>query len=188
MLLHTIRSAMTVVVLAACLMHAGLQSVSAAVPPSGPAAPAQVPLMVEPPVVNFGVVAPGTKHPARFVLRNIGSTPLTIERAQPGCKCTDISDIAGKVIAPGGTLELTASLLVPKSPGDKDAKVMITVAGYPGLVLANMVADVTQPVRAAPAFVDALKDKQEGVVHLSSIDGKPFKVTSAGGRAPLCGL
>ncbi len=62
---------------------------------------------------------------------------------------------------------------------------MITVAGYPGLVLANMVADVTQPVRAAPAFVDALKDKQEGVVHLASIDGKPFKVTSAGGRAPL---
>jgi hypothetical protein len=185
MLLHTIRSAMTAAVLAVCLMHAGLQSASAAAPPSGPVAPAQVPLMVEPPVVNFGVVAPGTKHPARFLLRNIGSAPLTIERAQPSCKCTDISDIAGKVIAPGATLELTASLLVPKSPGDKDAKVMITVAGYPGLVLANMMADVTQPIRAAPAFVDALKDKQEGVVHLSSIDGKPFKVTSAGGRAPL---
>ncbi|MEI6475600.1 MAG: DUF1573 domain-containing protein, partial [Planctomycetota bacterium] len=145
----------------------------------------QAPLMVEPPKVDFGVVAPGTKHPAHFVLRNVGSSPLTIERAQPSCKCTDISDIAGKVIAPGGTLELNASLLVPKSPGEKDAKVMITVAGYPGMVLASMVADVTQPVRAAPAFVDALKDKQEGVVHLSSIDGKPFKVTGAGGRAPL---
>ncbi|HAQ66343.1 MAG TPA: hypothetical protein DCR70_01005, partial [Phycisphaerales bacterium] len=83
MLLHTIRSAMTAAVLAACLMHVGLCSVAAAAPPSVPGAPVQAPLMVEPPVVNFGVVAPGTKHPARFVLRNIGSTPLTIERAQP---------------------------------------------------------------------------------------------------------
>ena len=46
---------------------------------------------------------------------------------------------------------------VPKSPGEKDAKVMITVAGKQGLVLAKMVADVTQPVRSAPAHVDALK-------------------------------
>ena len=163
----------------------GLRSVSAAASQSTATTTVQAPLMVEPPKVDFGVVAPGTKHPAHFVLRNVGSSPLTIERAQPSCKCTDISDIAGKVIAPGGTLELSASLLVPKSPGDKDAKVMITIAGYPGMVLATMVADVTQPVRAAPAFVDALKDKQEGVVHLSSIDGKPFKVTGAGGRAPL---
>ena len=173
------------VAVTASVMCVGVRAVSAAVPPPASAAATQAPLMVEPPMVDFGVVAPGTKHPGHFILRNVGTVPLTIDRAQPSCKCTDISDIAGKVIAPGGTLELTASLLVPKSPGSKDAKVMITVAGYPGMVLANMIADVTQPVRATPAFVDALKGKQDGVVHLASVDGKPFKVTSAGGRAPL---
>ena len=74
MLLNTIRSAMPAAVLAACLMHAAPYSVAAAAPPSGlgaspsgQASPAQVPLMVEPPIVDFGVVAPGTKHPARCV-------------------------------------------------------------------------------------------------------------------------
>ena len=153
--------------------------------PPAPQAPSAIPLLVEPPVVDFGVVAPGSKHPARFVLRNAGSEPLTIARAQPSCKCTDISDIAGKTIPPGGQLELTAALQVPKSPGEKDAKVMITVAGKQGMVIAKMVADVTQPVRATPAYVDALKGVQEGVVKLSSVDGKPFKVTMAGGRAPV---
>ena len=152
---------------------------------SAPQAPSTSPLLVDPPVVDFGVVAPGTKHPARFVLRNAGSEPLTIARAQPSCKCTDISDIAGKTIPPGGQLELTAALQVPKSPGEKDAKVMITVAGKQGMVIAKMVADVTQPVRATPAYVDALKGVQEGVVKLASLDGKPFKVTMAGGRAPV---
>lgn len=161
------------------------QGVPAARPgPQAPAA-ARAPLAVEPPIVKFGTVAPGTKHPARFTLRNLGSVPLTIERAAPSCKCTDISDIVGKVIEPGATLELTAALQVPKSPGEKDAKVMISVAGYPGMVLAQMVAEVTQPVRCAPAYVDALKGVQEGVVSFSSVDGKPFRITAAGGRPPL---
>ena len=162
-----------------------VQGVPAARPPMQAPAAARVPLLVDPPIVNFGTVAPGTKHPARFVLRNAGAVPLTIERAAPSCKCTDISDIVGKVIEPGGSLELTAALQVPKSPGEKDAKVMISVAGQPGMVLAQMVAEVTQPVRCAPAYVDALKGVQEGTVAFSSVDGKPFRITSAGGRPPI---
>ena len=142
-------------------------------------------LAVDPPMINFGTVAPGTKHPARFMLRNTGAEPLTIVKAQPSCKCTDVSEIAGKTIPPGGSLELTAALLVPKSPGEKDAKVMISVQGQAGMVLAQMVADVTMPVRATPAYVDALKGKAEGSVSLASVDGKPFRVLSAGGRAPV---
>jgi len=176
----------------ACLVAAAGPACSESPAPAPAPAPAQaaVPpaagpsLVVEPPEVNFGRVAPGTKHPARFVLRNAGGAPLTIASAKPSCKCTDISPIEGKTIPPGGTLELTAALQVPKSPGEKDAKVMITVAGSPGLVLAKMVADVTQPVRAEPAYVDALKGVSAGTVRLSSVDGKPFRVLSAGGKAP----
>lgn len=145
----------------------------------------RIPLLVDPPSVDFGRVAPGSKHPARFTLRNAGSEPLTIAKAVPSCKCTDVSDIVGKTIPPGGALELSAALQVPRSPGEKDAKVMISVQGKPGLVVARMVADVTQPVRSVPAYVDALRGAQGGTIRLSAVDGMPFRVTSAGGRAPV---
>jgi hypothetical protein len=153
----------------------------AAVPAQAAAA---VPLVVEPAEVNFGRVAPGSKHPARFVLRNVGSAPITIASAKPSCKCTDVTDIAGKTIAPGATLELEAALQVPRSPGEKDAKVMIAAQGFQGLVLARMVAEVTQPVRAVPAHVDALKGNASGTIRLEATDGVPFRILSAGGRAP----
>ena len=47
-----------------------------------------------------------------------------------------------------------------------------------------MQADVTMPVRVEPAYVDALKGVQEGQVRVASVDGAPFRVTAAGGKAP----
>jgi hypothetical protein len=155
-------------------------------PQRGPA-PQQRPagtLSVEPPLVDFGVVAPSTKHPARFTLRNTGASPVTITKAQPSCKCTDVSDIAGRTLGPGESVELTAALSVPASPGIKDARVMIAVQGQPGLVEARMQADVTFPVRVEPAYVDALKGATEREIAVSSVDGKPFRITAAGGRPP----
>jgi hypothetical protein len=148
------------------------------------AAPRAAPLVVEPPMRDFGVVAPGSRHPTTFTLRNAGTAPITIARAQPSCKCTDLTPIDGKTLAPGESIELGATLAVPDSPGVKDAKVMISVTGYPGVVMAAMQADVTFPVRVDPAYVDALKGVATGVVTLRSVDGTPFRVRSAGGRPP----
>jgi hypothetical protein len=150
--------------------------------PGAPQPVPQIPIAVEPPMVDFGVVAPGSKHPATFTLRNIGTQPLTVAQAQPSCKCTDISPIAGSVIQPGGTLTLTAALSVPLTPGEKDAKVMISFLNTKGMIVANMKADVTLPIRATPAYLDALKGKKSGTIQLSSVDGKPFKVITAGGK------
>src|SRR5262245_3646756 len=133
-------SASASLLLLAALCAAAPQAASptaaqAASPQTRPANPPQVapqvqiPVSVTPPEVDFGVVAPGTKHRATFTLRNLGNQPLTIERAAPSCKCTDITPMDGKTIPPGGTLEFSATLQVPKTPGDKDAKVMITFAG-----------------------------------------------------------
>ena len=147
-----------------------------------PAAPAAV--VVEPPLIDFGRVAPGSRHPARFMVRNVSSAPVTVARAMPSCKCTDLSDIVGRTIAPGTAIELTATLAVPGSPGQKDAEVLIALQGVPGVARARMQADVTMPVRVEPAYVDALKGVQEGEIRVSSVDGAPFRVTAAGGRAP----
>ena len=153
-------------------------------PPAGPTPQRGAPLVIDPPLRDFGVVAPGSRHPTTFVLRNAGSAPLTIARAQPSCKCTDVTLIDGKTLAPGESVELGATLAVPDSPGLKDAKVMISVNGFPGVVVAAMQADVTFPVRVDPAYVDALKGVSSGVVTLRSVDGTPFRVLSAGGRPP----
>ena len=151
---------------------------------SAPAPAAQAAVVVEPPVIDFGRVAPGSRHPARFMVRNVSSAPVTVARAMPSCKCTDLSDIVGRTIAPGAAIELTATLAVPGSPGQKDAEVLIALQGIPGVGRARMQADVTMPVRVEPAYVDALKGVQEGEIRVSSVDGAPFRVTAAGGRAP----
>jgi hypothetical protein len=166
----------------ACAASAAVGQAPASVP-APPAVPATA-VVVEPPLIDFGRVAPGSRHPARFMLRNASRVPVTIARATPSCKCTDLSDIVGQTIAPGAAIELTATLAVPGSPGQKDAEVLIAIQGLPGVVRARMQADVTMPVRVEPAYVDALKGAQEGEIRLSSVDGTPFRVTAAAGRAP----
>ena len=165
----------------ACLAQ-GLAQAPTPAATSPPAAPAAV--VVEPPLIDFGRVAPGSRHPARFMVRNVSSAPVTVARAMPSCKCTDLSDIVGRTIAPGAAIELTATLAVPGSPGQKDAEVLIALQGVPGVARARMQADVTMPVRVEPAHVDALKGVQEGEIRVTSVDGAPFRVTAAGGRAP----
>lgn len=173
----------------ALLAALGAAAIAVAQVPAVPAAPAPAAaapaaVLVEPPVIDFGRVASGSRHPARFLLRNVSGSAVTVARAMPSCKCTDVSDVVGRSIAPGATIELTATLAVPASPGQKDAEVLIALQGIPGVARARMQADVTMPVRVEPAYVDALKGAQEGEVRVTSVDGAPFRVTAAGGRAP----
>lgn len=143
------------------------------------------PVRCEPAEVDFGIVTPGSSHEARFVLRNAGTQPVRIAKATPSCKCTEISPVEGLVIAPGSELELRATLAVPRTPGEKDAKVFLVFEGFKAPLLAKMRADASLPVRATPAFVDALKGVSSGSVRVESRDGKPFRILSAGGTAPI---
>lgn len=150
-----------------------------------PQAASTPPVVIDPPRVDFGRVQPGSKHPAKFAIRNVGSQPLTIKSVVPSCKCTDINALAGSVIAPGASVELLATLDVPGTPGEKEAKVFLTFDGYPAPVMAMLKADASLPVRANPAYIDALKKVSAGTVEVSATDGKPFLILSAGGVAPI---
>lgn len=143
------------------------------------------PVSIEPPLVDFGKVAPGSKLPAKFVIRNMGGQPLTIKSVVPSCKCTGVNILAGTVIAPGASVDLLVTLDVPGTPGEKDAKVFLTFEGYGAPRMALLKADASLPIRVTPAYIDALKAVVEGVLRVASDDGKPFRILSAGGRDPV---
>ncbi len=150
----------------------------------GPASSARAAAVVEPAVVELGAIEPASLHPAHFVIRNLTNQSLTVKAALPNCKCTDISDVSGKVIAPGGTLGLDASLKAPRAPGEKEAKVTILFEGQVPPVTAAIKGDVQFPVIAEPPYCDALKENVRGVVKLRSKDGKPFRILRSGGKDP----
>ena len=143
------------------------------------------PVVVDPAIVDFGKVPPGSKHPATFLITNAGPAPLTVKSVVPSCKCTGVNALAGTVIAPGSSATLLATLDVPTTPGEKDAKVFVTFEGYPQPVMALLKADASLPIRVTPAYLDALKGVASGTVALASQDGTPFTVVSAGGVAPV---
>ncbi|MFM7481109.1 MAG: DUF1573 domain-containing protein [Planctomycetota bacterium] len=142
------------------------------------------PVAVEPPQIDFGKVKPGSKLPGKFMLRNMAPSAVTVKSVTPSCKCTDVSLALGTVIPAGGSVEVAATLAVPTTPGEKDAKVFIVFEGFGAPTMAMLKADATLPIRATPAFVDALKGTMTGVVQVSSEDQQPFRVLSAGGVAP----
>jgi len=142
------------------------------------------PIVVAPPVVDIGVVEPGSTTPAKFTIINTGKTEVTVLKATPNCTCTAISDLAGRRIAPGATLELNASLAAPQAPGTKEAVVFLTFNGAPP-AQAKIKGEIRMKVEATPPYCDALKDTTRGTVKLRAADGKPFTVTKAGGMPPV---
>ena len=139
---------------------------------------------VAPDLVDFGAIEPGSTHPAKFMLINTGASAVTVSNATPNCKCTAISDVKGKTIAPGGTLELNASLHAPRAPGVKEAVVFLSFSDGT-LAKATIKGDVRLKVIAEPPYVDVLKEVTRGTVKLRSADGAPFSILRAGNTTPV---
>ena len=145
---------------------------------------ASSPIIIEPPVRDFGRIEPGSKHPATFLIRNATRNPLRIKAAMPSCKCTATNNIAGKVIPPGGFVELQATLDAPNTPGVKNATIQLVFDGLNKPFAATLKGEVVMPVLATPPYVDALKGVTSGSITLTSADGSPFSVLSSDGKPP----
>lgn len=59
-------------------------------------------------VIDLGKVEQGNPATATFVVKNVGTTPLLIESAQPTCGCT-IGDYTKEPIMPGKEGKITAT-------------------------------------------------------------------------------
>lgn len=146
----------------------------------------------DPPLVNFGIVAPHTKLEAKFRLVNAGDRAVKVLQAVPSCQCTTI-DIVGKEIPARGVLEVPVSMKV-SSTGLKIANVKIMADGQPRPITLDLRAEVAYAVRVQVAdasgalqpYIDAVENpaRLKGEALVSSVDGKPFRVKSVQGAAP----
>lgn len=134
------------------------QSATSQPSPSSAAPTQTATVTIAPPMIDFGVIKPGSRQNGEFKIQNRGQTAITIESAFPSCKCTTLSDIAGKIIQPGGDLELLASLDAPRTPGEKDAKVFVKIMSVEQPLIAKMQGVVQLPLLIQPVFIDALKE------------------------------
>lgn len=146
--------------------------------------PTAAPLRFEPATIDLGAVAPASRHPVRFVVRNISQKPVVIEDTRSSCKCTAITSLAGITLAPNASAVIDATMDAPTVPGEKDAFIYVTVQGADRPAVAKISAIVRMAVEANPYYIDIRGGKLSSVVHVRSIDGRPFRVLSAGGEAP----
>jgi squalene-hopene/tetraprenyl-beta-curcumene cyclase len=155
------------------------------------------PVKADKPLMDAGFVAPNSEVKFSAVLRNTSDRPATCIKSAPSCTCT-VVDVLGKVIPPGGTLEVPLSMRTSGATGEKTAVVVLAFRDMPGIVELGIRAEVTYPVRGvqlnrAPdgtqrrdPFVNAFdfKDNVRGEVTVESIDGKSFRILSVDGKPP----
>lgn len=77
--------------------------------------------------IDFGKIKVDNPPTAKFIVKNIGTTPLIIEDAKPTCGCT-IGDYTKSPIAPGKEGWITATYNA-KSVGSFDKYITVKFAG-----------------------------------------------------------
>ncbi len=144
--------------------------------------------------VELGFITPRSTINHTFRITNTGGIPLKVMAVKPSCTCTTTINLDGKVIAPGATLEVPASMRAPASTGQKQVMVNVVLQGLPKVVELRMAGEIAFPVRATTSvqgkdvpYVDADTDpsRVRGTVKLKSTDGKPFLVRAVQGQPPM---
>jgi len=155
-----------------------------------PSEPAQTkeppPVAFDPPELNFGVIPPDTELHGTVQIRNTGDAPLTIRSMRADCKCTTVEDLTGKIIEPGGVVELTAVVDARSYQGAKRNEIRFLFEGYEnyGPVAVKIFSEVAGAIRMEPTYFD-LSEQLTGRLALHSMDERPFRILAANGRPPV---
>lgn len=143
-------------------------------------------LVIDPGGFALGIVAPNAEFETVATIRNIGAEPVTITVVKSTCGCTVPEDLKGQVIEPGKTIPFTTLFTAPGAVMDKTSKVLLQfgAGAEQQHALFEITATVALAVRAVPPYLDALEGVTEGQIRVESLDGRPFRILSAGGRPP----
>lgn len=153
---------------------------------TGPVIIGPPPLTIDPPALDFGFIAPGEPKTGIFTLKNPTNTPFTIVALQPTCTCTSITDLSGRVIAPGESIQFDASLAASIATGPRKSTVKVIVEGFSKPIEVDVRAEVVVALRAIPPAINVLPNVPVvGRVVIESIDRKPFRILSVDNRAPI---
>ena len=148
----------------------------------------QAPLAVDPPVVQFGVVDPGTTLETVVTLANLSDAPLRILNAQPSCTCTTL-DLDNTVIPARGSIQVPIEMETNRAVGIKKAIVQLRIEGFGKFTTIDLRAETAWAVRTQPLYLGVREragqpERRRGTVSLQSLDQRPFKVLSTNGSAP----
>ena len=132
-------------------------------------------------VHDFGNVGPGTANISEFGFKNVGEALLKIIDVKPDCGCT-IFTLEKKEYAPGesGTLKINYHATTQSGAVTRRVVVVSNDKAKPEITL-TLKATVVARVDYQPKTLNLLlkdEDKALPKVTLTSIDGKPFSVTS----------
>lgn len=150
--------------------------------PAPAAARGAPPVLVEPPIIQMGLLKPGESASGTAHLRNIGDEPLQILASRASCRCTSVN-LALTWIQPGESVPLTARYDASASLGQKTESVRVRFAGYSELLEVPVKAEVAMAVRAVPSYLRAV-EALTGTITIESVDGRPFSILATHGEPP----
>lgn len=132
-------------------------------------------------VHDFGDVGPGTANICEFGFKNVGEALLKISDVKPDCGCT-IFTLEKKEYAPGesGTLKINYHATAVAGVVTRRVVVVSNDKAKPEITL-TLKGTIVARVDYQPKTLSLLlkdEDKALPKVTLTSIDGKPFSVTS----------
>lgn len=144
-------------------------------------APQGPPLAISPGAFALGELAEGAMGRGRVTIRNTGKTPLTFERVEKSCDCTDLN--LPPSLAPGASAPLDLTLDTTGKRGPLQKSVTLHVAGWPkNPVKIAIDGNVHEELRVEPKrqSLDGLACRETRPISLTvtRIDGKPLAVTS----------
>lgn len=138
--------------------------------------------------LDLGFMRPNQNAVGTVTLRNTGTEPVRVVAVTPSCKCTTTTDIVGKEIPPGGTATFDTTLEGAPVPGVRTSTIRVLVSGAPAPIEIKVKGEVSQAVRAIPAYLNCVGSKNlAGRLVVESIDKRPFRIISAHGAAPVIG-
>ena len=164
-------------------------------PPSEPEVPEELrpeaEVVVKPASVMMGYVRPEEVRRTTVQLTNDSGKPLEITGVKRGCSCTEVEMTPGTLL-PGQSMPLTTVFTAGLTPTTKNNKVKVQVKGHKTIEI-PMRAIVSRPVRVEPANFamhqgggyDGPVSRDTGRIRVTSTDGRPFRVLSAGGEPPI---
>ena len=143
-------------------------------------APGVPPIIASPPVIDFGIVEPGSTLDTDVTLLNTSNKTIRILRAQPSSTCTTV-DMTNVIIPPGRTVQMPISMTTNRAVGKKIARVQLMVEGYPKFFTVNIDAENAWAVRAIPPHLSVKAgpnqpEQRTGTFILESVDKRPFRV------------